>query len=208
MHSYHIKATHPRYSPQMFKFLKYVQTAKQSVGLIYSHVNPIVLLVVLGPFRTMVNKIYVYLLKSHQSGFAFLDEKTAGKFANSNGVGNKQLKRGTRAILLKVISIILIIIGAFVIFLVASWVTLNTTLSNLRSRQFDLGTFEEKVVYKQRVLKSMRFSDLHLDISYKYKQLCAEKHGRFQFNFMRCYFLTRHKEYVNRTIGFLISFFC
>ena len=195
------------FSPQMYNFLTYFQTAKQSICLIYSHVNPIILLVVLRPFRVVVKTLYIYLFKSHRNGFGFIDEKTAGKFSNHNGVGKKPLKKETRAILQKVVPIILIIKSAFVIFLVASFLTLSPTLSNLGSRQFDLEVFEEKVVYKQRVLKSMQFADLHLDVLYKYKQLCAEKHGQFQFFFMRCNFLTQHSGYKNRTMSFFVSVF-
>ena len=201
-----IEGRHWDYPARKFNFLRYFQTAKQSICLIYPHINPIILLVVLRPFRVMVKKIYMYLFKSHENGFGFIDEKTGGKNScgNPNGARTEMPKEETMALLRKVASILLIIIGAFVIFLVASWVTLNTTLSNLRKRQLEMNNFEEKLVYKERALNSMQFSELYLDKAYKYKKLCAEKHDIFQFHFMRCYFLTRHSGYDERTMEKLI----
>ena len=185
-----LEGRHWDYSARKFNFLRYFQTAKQSICLIYSHVNPIILLVVLRPFRVMVKKINIYLFKSHQDGFGFIDENSSGKtsIGNPNRTGTVLPKKDTMVLLRKVLSIILIFIGALIIFLVASRVTLNSSLSNLGNLQLELNNFEEKILYKKRLLNSLQFSDMHLDISYKYRKLCAEKHGRFQFHFMRCYF--------------------
>ena len=204
-----IEGRHWDYSARMFNFLRYFQTAKQSICLIYSHVNPIILLVVLRPFRVMVKKIYIYLFKSHENGFGFIDEKTSGKNfrGNPNGASTELRKKGTMALLRKAASMIFLIVAAFMIFLVTSWVTLNSSLLYLGNSQLELNHFEEKTVYKERVLNSLQFSDFHLDESYKYKKLCAEKHGRFQFHFMRCYFLTQHSGYDERTMETFI-FLC
>ena len=203
-----VTGRHSAYSPQMYNFLKYFQSTKQSICLIHSHINPIILLVVLRPFRAVVKTLYIYLFKSHQNGFGFINEKKAGQSfrGNPNRARKLPLKHETTAILQKVVSIILLIIGTLVIFLVASWVILNITFSDLKNRQLELNDLEEKIVYK-RALILLQFSELYLDVSYKYKKLCAEKHGQLHFHFMRCYFLTQHGGYENRTMDLFIPFF-
>ena len=187
-------------SPGIFNFLRYLQAWKQSICLIYSHLNPLIVLVVLKPFRQTISKVYILTFKSTDNGFGIVDPKGAAKHVSKTPNAKKRnMKNKTKSSFREYSTLVFFIIGLQMIILVLCWLAIKQSVSDLRDQQVALKETDERRLHKQQVLTSMQYLELDLSVSYTPRKFCAEKHGRINFHFMRCYVLTRHSREDQKT---------
>ena len=171
--------------PVSFEFLRNLQIVSQNIFLIYSHLNPIILLFVLTPFQTFLLKIRAILFLSHKRGYGISkDDRNPNASIEGQSRRKEQQKNIFRRILLFLSTSIVVTLFS------CCYCSFKVETCNLdiSERLFHLKTSTISDIYKGYTHFIMDNEDLGSQIMTR-KSLCAEKHGIINFRYQRCYFV-------------------
>ena len=176
--------------PVSFEFLRYLQTVAQNIFLLYSHLNPILLLFVLTPFLKLFLKIRAFLFMSHKSGYGISNDEN---ILDVPIEGQNQFKDQKRNILRK----LLILISTSLVVTVftscfGSFLSEKASL-NVSERTLHLKTSTMTDIYRTHIHFIMDIEDLGSEIMTR-KSICAEKHGVMNIHYQRCYFVEAYQS--------------
>ena len=197
---YYITSMHLAYGeelpdwPMGFDFFRYLQSVAQNIFLIYSHLNPIVLLFVLTPFRKLFLNIRAILFLSHKCGNGNSNDECTPEVPIEGRNRCKEQKKK--------------IIRNLLLFLLTSLVVTDLTCCicsfkiekhslDFSERMLLLKFSTRKDIYGAHINFIMNNADLGSEIMVR-RSICAEKRGVMKFQYQRCYFV---ETYSNRGLN-------
>ena len=174
--------------------MRYLQTVAQNILLIYSHLNPIILLFVLTPFQKGFLKIQAILFLSHNRGFGISkDEFNPNVPIERQKQCKKQKKNNFRKLIMflstsLVVTVITCCYGSF---------KNEKPCLETSERLLFLTTSTRSDIYGAHINFIIKNADLGSEVM-KRRSICAEKRGLLNFHYQRCYFI---ETYPNRGLN-------
>ena len=171
--------------PFSFEFKRYLVTVSANIFLIYSHLNPILLIFVLTPFQKVLSNIRAFLFMSHKRGYGISkgDCTPDDPIEGHNRWKEKQKKKFR-------VSLILLSTSLVVSIFTCCYASFKTEKSSLdfSERMLHLKTSTLTDINKIYLNFIMDTEDLGSEIMTR-KSICAAKHGVLNFHYQRCYFV-------------------
>ena len=171
--------------PVSFQFLVYLQAVSQNIFLTYSHLNPILLLFVLTPFRKQFLKIRAGLFLRHNSA----NEKCRNAcnpdvpMEGQNRFKEQRKNRFREVLIFLSFSLVVTIVTCCF-----GSIKLEKPILDISERLIHLKISTRTDIYKTYIRFIMDTEDLGSEIMSR-KFICAEKRGVLNFHYQRCYFV-------------------
>ena len=172
-------------SPKYHAF-KYLIVAKTSVILMYSHSNPLIILVVLKSFRKMVQNTARLLFMGHEIGFG-LKEKPHAQMNHIKKKVTEKSKNKSKLEYKKDLRIATALLGALLILTVFGGISSSATISG------HSGDLILSSRFKLDGMKGTQYRDI-IPETFVPEEICGRNHGQIFYAFERCYFVFHHKN--------------
>ena len=177
------------------KTIAYLVSLYAPLQMLYSHLNPMLYLVILQDFQNYVASLYrKALFKRNEDGKNPQKPRTSGCNTFQRVQSLEQKSKRIRSIRKAIVWIFFL--GLAMLLTVLLYVVLVATGTSEKTRSFKVSSRLMHHEFRSKKLRQLMFQEINSfndeNETRFVRELCAENHGVFRFSFQRCFFILDH----------------
>ena len=183
----------------LYTFKERIVLLKENICLLYSHLNPVLFIVILKPLQDKAKNWFNPMFRSHKTGFGVLKNENSRvknslmKAHSPSFLQTEQTKELTKLKFRKAISFSTCTL-AFVVALTLIATSVLVYINGDVAENLGRHVLRVPRARQNQLDKIWKLADLVHDSFIDPREFCAEKGGNFNLDLGRCYIIANHPE--------------
>ena len=171
---------------------EWLSLVKENICLLYSHINPLLFLIILKPLQNQTKSLVFVIFCGHEKGFGIIDPQQKPKPLNDESKMSSKSRQKEK--MRKIFSMLNFIALILAILTFAVCISLSTRTESI-SKDSKSNIFRKKLTRQEEFLNFLSSGRFFSNKTFKDPRLaCGNEHGVVSFELLRCYFAKTHSD--------------